>query len=260
MTGGVPARTLEIQRDRGVWTITLNRPDRRNAINARLQAELVVALAEFDVAPEARVAVLTGADPAFCAGMDLRELGNGTLGHEDNETNFAQAMRRVGKPVIGAVNGPAVAGGLELALACDFLIASERAWFADSHADVGVVPGGGLTVYLAQAVGVRRARQISLTGEYVPAERALRDGLVTEVVAHEQLLPRAAELAAAMAERGENVVAAIRTAYDRALNLPADEALDAESAASRAVGIPTGHVHEVAEGLIVRGSGTAGRK
>jgi enoyl-CoA hydratase len=260
MSGGVPARTLEIQRDRGVWTITLNRPDRRNAINARLQAELVAALAEFDAAPEARVAVLTGADPAFCAGMDLRELGSGSLGHEDDETNFAQAMRRVGKPVVGAVNGPAVAGGLELALACDFLIASERAWFADSHADVGVVPGGGLTVYLAQAVGVRRARQISLTGEYVPAERALRDGLVTEVVAHEQLLPRAAELAAAMAERREHVVAAIRTAYDRALNLPADEALDAESAASRAAGIPTGHVHEVAEGLIVRGSGTTGRK
>lgn len=249
-----PARTVEVRRDRGVWTIVLDRPDRRNAINSRLQAELVAALAEFDAAAEARVAVLTGADPAFCAGMDLGELGSGTVGFDDGATNFAQAMRAVRKPVIGAVNGAAVAGGLELALACDFLIASERGWFADSHADVGVVPGGGLTVYLAQAVGVRRARQISLTGEYVSAERALRDGLVTEVLAHEQLLPRAVELADAVAARGEQVVAAIRTAYDRTLNLPAGEALDAEFAASQAAGIPAGHVQGVAEGLIARGS------
>lgn len=254
MTCGDPAPTVQVRRDRGVWTIVLDRPDRRNAIDSRLQDELVAALAQFDAAAEARVAVLTGADPAFCAGIDLGELGSGTMRPDEGATNFAQAMRAVRKPVIGAVNGAAVAGGLELALACDFLIASERAWFADSHADVGVVPGGGLTVYLAQAVGVRRARQISLTGEYVSAERALRDGLVTEVLAHEQLLPRAIELADAVNTRGEQVVAAIRAAYDRTLNLPADDALDAESAASRAAGIPTHHVQGIAEGLITRGS------
>lgn len=250
----VPADVVDVRREGLVWTIVLNRPQRRNAINSALQGELVAALAEFDADTEARVAVLSGADPAFCAGMDLHELGNGSMGYDDEATTFAQAMRAVGKPIIGAINGPTVAGGLELALACDFLIASERAWFADSHADVGVVPGGGLTVYLAQAVGVRRARQISLTGEYVTADRALRDGLVTEVLAHEQLLPRAAQLAAAVAARGELVVAAIRTAYDRTLNLPADEALDAESAASRAAGIPTGQVQSATGGLIARGS------
>lgn len=260
MMSADPVRAVEVRRDGAVWMIVLNRPDRRNAINPQLQAELVTALDDFDTAAEARVAVLTGADPAFCAGMDLRELGSGSMGYDDEATNFAQAMRAVGKPIIGAINGPTVAGGLELALACDFLIASERAWFADSHADVGVVPGGGLTVYLAQAVGVRRARQISLTGEYVSAERALHDGLVTEVLSHEQLLPRSAELAAAVAERGEQVVAAIRTAYDRTLNLPADEALDAESAASRAAGIPTSHVHGVTDGLIARGSTTTSER
>jgi enoyl-CoA hydratase len=245
-----------VRRDAGIWTITLNRPERRNAIDQQLQAELVAALTDFGATAEARVAVLTGADPAFCAGMDLHELGSGSMGYDDQATSFAEAMRAVRKPVIGAVNGPTVAGGLELALACDFLIASERAWFADSHAEVGVVPGGGLTVYLAQAVGVRRARQLSLTGEYVRAETALRDGLVTEVLAHERLLTRAAELAEAIAAREERVVVAIRAAYDRTLNLPADEALDAESAASRAAGIPTDHVHGATNGLIARGSTT----
>jgi len=237
-----------------VSTITLSRPERRNAIDARLQAELVAALEEFDAAPEARVAVLTGADPAFCAGMDLRELGRGALAHDDGATTYAEAMRAVSKPVIGAINGPAVAGGFELALACDFLIASERAWFADCHAEVGIVPGGGLTVHLAQAVGVRRARQISLTGEYVSAERAFHDGLVTEVVRHERLLSRATEIAATIASRAPHMVTAIRDAYDRTLNLPAEEALDAEAAASRAAGIPTSQVRGVADGLIAHGS------
>jgi enoyl-CoA hydratase len=254
VTGTEAVAAVDVRRDGPIWTITLSRPKRRNAINSQLQAELVAALEAFDAAPQARVAVLTGADPAFCAGMDLRELGSGAMGYGDGRTSYAEAMRAVGKPVIGAINGPAVAGGFELALACDFLIASDRAWFADSHAEVGIVPGGGLTVHLAQAVGVRRARQISLTGDYVSAERAFHDGLVTEVLPHEQLLPRAAEIAAAIAARGERMVTALRDAYDRALNLPAEEALDAEAAASRAAGIPTSHVDGVADGLIARGS------
>jgi enoyl-CoA hydratase len=112
------------------------------------------------------------------------------------------------------------------------------------------VPGGGLTVRLAQAVGVRRARQISLTGEYVDAERARQDGLVSEVLPQDQLMPRAAELAAAIASRSAWIVEAIRAAYDRTLNLPADEALDA----SRAVGILAQHVREMANRLVDRGS------
>jgi enoyl-CoA hydratase len=167
-------------------------------------------------------------------------------------------MRAVRKPVIAAVNGAAVAGGLELVLACDFSIASERAWFADSHAQVGVLPGGGMTTYLTQAVGVRWARRISLTGEFVPAELALQAGLVTEVVPHEELLPRAAALASIIAAHDEKVVAAIRTAYDRAVNLPADAAFDAEADASRAAGIPTEHVRTVADRLMARGSSATG--
>jgi enoyl-CoA hydratase len=244
---------VHIGREGAVWTIALNRPDRRNALDHQLQADLVAALGELDRSDDARVAVLTGADPAFCAGMDLRDLGSGTVGFSD-QPDYATAMRAVRKPVIGAINGAAIAGGLELALACDFLIASDRAWFADSHAEVGVLPGGGLTTYLAQAVGVRWARRLSLTGEYVGAGLALELGLVTEVVPHEQLLPRATELATAVAARDPEMVAAIRAGYDRALNLPADEAFTAAAAAARAAGVPTARVRAVAGRLIAQGS------
>lgn len=236
-----------------IWTIVLNRPERRNAIDVELQRELVSTLGAFDADPGARVAVLTGADPAFCAGMDLAELGSGRLGFSE-EPSYADAMRACRKPVIGAVNGPAIAGGFELALACDFLIASDRAYFADTHAQVGVLPGGGLTVYLAQAVGVRRARQLSLTGEFVDAQRALRDGLVNEVVPHEELLERAAAVATAVAAVEPGVTTALSAAYDRALNLPAEQALDAEGLASRRAGIPVEQVRGVKEVLIERGS------
>jgi enoyl-CoA hydratase len=236
-----------------IWTIVLNRPERRNAIDVELQRELVSTLGAFDADPGARVAVLTGADPAFCAGMDLAELGSGRLGFSE-EPSYADAMRACRKPVIGAVNGPAIAGGFELALACDFLIASDRAYFADTHAQVGVLPGGGLTVYLAQAVGVRRARQLSLTGEFVDAQRALQDGLVNEVVPHEELLERAAAVATAIAAVDSGVTTALSAAYDRALNLPAEQALDAEGLASRRAGIPVEQVRGVKEVLIERGS------
>ena len=241
----------------GVRTIVLNRPERRNAIDAELQQRLVAALAAFDADDEARVAVLTGADPAFCAGMDLAELGTGRLAFSA-EPSYADAMRACRKPVIGAVNGPAVAGGFELALLCDFLLASDRAWFADTHAKVGVLPGGGLTVHLAQAVGVRRARQLSLTGEFVDAQRALLDGLVVEVVPHERLLPRAAELATAIAALDPGFVHGVRASYERTLNLAADDALDAEAAASRRAGIPHETVRGATRGVIDRGSAALG--
>jgi len=244
---------VEVRRESPVWTIALDRPDRRNALDRQLQAELVAALEEFARAGDAHVAVLTGTDPAFCAGMDLRELGAGSLEFSDG-SDYATAMRAVRKPIVGAINGAAIAGGLELALACDFLIASDRAWFADSHAEVGVLPGGGLTTYLTQVVGVRRARRMSLTGEYVAAGLALELGLVTEVVPHERLLPRATELATTIAALDPEMVAAIRAAYDRALNLPADEAITADAAAARAAGVPTARVRAVAGRLTAQGS------
>lgn len=209
--------------------ITLNRPQKRNAINRELNSALAAAFREFDSNADARVAVLTGADPAFCAGMDLSDLAWADREHTDRTDTFARALRDVHKPVIAAVNGAAITGGLELALGCDFIIASERAVFGDTHARVGVFPGGGMTVHLADAIGIRRARQMSFTGELVDAQEAVRIGLANEIVAHGDLLTRARALADAVAGIDAPLLAKLRAAYRRRANLGLDDALNAES-------------------------------
>src|SRR3954470_20892171 len=130
-------------RDR-VATITLNRPDARNALNADLRRELPRAVAECDGREDVDVLILTGADPAFCAGLDLKELGQRAGRTETTESVTNTPIPPTVKPLIGAINGVAITGGFELALNCDFLIASERARFADTHARVGIQPGWGL--------------------------------------------------------------------------------------------------------------------
>ncbi|MEO1063299.1 MAG: enoyl-CoA hydratase-related protein, partial [Actinomycetota bacterium] len=164
--------TVEI--DGTTAVVTLNRPEARNALNSEVLRAAPAEIARLDADETIEAIILTGADPAFCAGLDLKELGStganlgssGANGRRPRRGPFAPRTT----PLIGAVNGPAVTGGLEYALACDFLIASDRARFADTHARVGVMPGWGLTVLLPQAVGVRRARQMSVTGNYVDAE------------------------------------------------------------------------------------------
>jgi enoyl-CoA hydratase/carnithine racemase len=132
--------------------------------------------------------ILTGTDPAFCAGVDLKEAGSdgGVFAHA-HELPARGLFDDTEKPVIGAINGATATGGLELALTCDFLIASEHARFADTHSRVGVQPGGGVTVRLARWIGVPRAKQMSVTGNYLDAPTALAWGLVNHVVPHEQL-------------------------------------------------------------------------
>ncbi|MDH4144022.1 MAG: enoyl-CoA hydratase [Acidimicrobiia bacterium] len=180
-----------------VAVVTLNRPEARNALSSELIRELPVTLqAVDDDDDDVDVIILTGSDPAFCAGLDLKELGSSgsNLGASGNRSRGPWPALR--KPLIGAVNGATITGGLELALACDFLVASERARFADTHARVGVMPGWGLTVALPQAVGLRRAREMSVTGNFVDAATALAWGLVNHVVPHDELLPFARSLAA----------------------------------------------------------------
>ena len=159
-----------------------------------------------DANDDVDVMILTGADPAFSAGVDLKEFGSGQATESSTEPPtwavvmttarlpFRGALPPRTKPLIGAINGVAVTGGLEVALNCDFLVASERARFADTHSRVGVMPGWGLTVLLPQRVGVARAREMSLTGNYVDAPTALAWGLVNHVVPHDELLPYARAL------------------------------------------------------------------
>ena len=156
-----------------VATITLNRPGARNAISRDLLRALQDVMAELAGRDDIGAVVLTGADPAFCAGLDLKELSSGTElldgGRPDLPPNCPWTP--LGKPLLAAVNGPAVTGGLELVLNCDFAVASDRALFADTHARVGVMPGWGLSVLLPQRVGVAMARRMSFTGDFEDAHR-----------------------------------------------------------------------------------------
>jgi enoyl-CoA hydratase len=181
-----------------VAVVTLNRPEARNALNPELTAALPAAITACDARDDVDAIVLTGADPAFCAGVDLKSLSNDSeVRHvvASDADHLIRPFPETTKPVIGAINGAAVTGGFEVALTCDFLVASERARFADTHARVGIMPGWGLTVLLAEAVGQRRAREMSVTGNFVDAPTALAWGLVNHVVPHEELLPFARRLA-----------------------------------------------------------------
>lgn len=214
----------------GVAVVTLRRPEKHNALTAALLAGLEAAFRDLAGDPDLRAVVLTGVDPAFCAGLDLQEL-------ESRPAAFGptalQAVRELQVPLIAAVNGAAVTGGLELALACDWRLASERARFADTHARVGVVPGWGLTAALSEAVGQSWARQMSFTGNFVGAELALRLGLVNEVVPHERLLDRAVALAVDISSTEATTLRRIRAVYDVAAIGTGAEALQAERDASR---------------------------
>jgi enoyl-CoA hydratase len=213
----------------GVLVLTLNRPDKRNALSPALLTELATALRAGLDDPVTRAVVLTGTDPAFSAGVDLGGIAAGAKFPEE----ALRSIQASAIPVIAAVNGAAITGGLEIALACDFRIGSERARFKDSHALMGVTPGWGMTARLPQAVGQAWARQMSLTGEFVDAETALRIGLLNELVRHEQLLGRAIELAALIARTDPAAARRIRDLYGVARDTTGRQAFDAEAQVAR---------------------------
>jgi enoyl-CoA hydratase len=205
-----------IERRDAVALVTLNRPSRRNAINATLSRAFCEAVAG---AQDARCIVVTGADPAFCAGLDLKELGVDTLAELPS---YADALARSRTPLIAAVNGAAVTGGFEIALGCDFIVASERAVFADTHVRVGVYPGPVL-VDLPRRVGMAFAREMSMTGNFVDAATALRVGLVNHVKPHDELVGFALELAGAIADADPRMISAMRGDWDESWGTPIAE-------------------------------------
>lgn len=193
-----------------IRTLTLNRPQSRNALSAELRRRFFAALRDAEADDDVDVVILTGTDPVFCAGLDLKELGGSS-----QLPDISPQWPPMTKPVIGAINGAAVTGGLELALYCDILIASENARFADTHARVGILPTWGLSVRLPQKVGVGLARRMSLTGDYLSAADALRAGLVTEVVPHDELLATARRVAASIVSNNQRAVRALLASYHR---------------------------------------------
>lgn len=203
-----------------IATITLNRPEKRNALSSEVLRVLPQLMTKADNDSEVDVIILTGTDPAFCAGLDLKELGD-TAGNlsgtgadgSKNASGVRGPFPALVKPLIGAINGLAITGGFELALNCDFLIASENAKFGDTHSRVGVMPGWGLTVLLPQAIGVRRAREMSFTGNFMGAQEALNFGLVNHVVSHAELIPFTRQIAKDIIGNEQDGVRQIRSTY-----------------------------------------------
>lgn len=189
---------LLVEKTGEIAIVTLNRPTAMNALSRELRSAIAKTVDELEADPGVRVMILTGSGKAFCAGLDLKELGQKGLSNPNDTITQGDPVRSLGKfsgPIIGAINGVAITGGFELALACDVLIASSNARFADTHARVGVMPGWGLSQKLSRAIGISRAKELSLTGNFLSAEQANDWGLVNRVVAPEDLLPQARALA-----------------------------------------------------------------
>lgn len=218
----------------GVAVVTLNRPEAMNALSKALRAALQTAMVELEADPEVRVIVLTGAgERAFTAGLDLKELSSDPLGMgaanaTDPTENPARAVLSCSKPIIGAINGVAITGGFEVALACDVLLCSTNARFADTHARVGITPGWGLSQKLSRCIGPYRAKELSLTGNFLSAQQAYDWGLANRVVAPEELMPAALQLAAQMADIDADMLVTYKAMIDDGYDLPMGEGLKLE--------------------------------
>jgi enoyl-CoA hydratase len=200
-----------------VATLTLDRPASRNALNSLLVRQFDAALDQAEQDPDIAAIVVTGSDPAFCAGLDIREF-NATGRPPAGVSELIHRIPTLTKPTIGALNGAVTTGGLELALGLDILIASERATFSDTHAKVGVLPAGGMTARLPRSVGVRLAVEMSFTGRVLDAKQALHYGLVTHVVPHEELMATAQQIGETIASLNPAVVQQLKKLYRLSLD------------------------------------------
>ena len=225
-----------IERRDGIAIVTLNRPEAMNALSSAMRSHLNAAFLALALDRQIRVIVITGAgDRAFCAGLDLKELGQqqgavfAAIG-DDPTQNPAIAMDTCAKPIIGAVNGVAVTGGFEIALCCDMLIASSNARFADTHARVEVMPGWGLSQRLQRLIGSMRAKELSLSGRFIDAKTAYDWGLVNRVVAPEDLMAAAMELAAQIASASPEMIARYKSLIDRGGAMSLGDAMALEHA------------------------------
>lgn len=192
---------ISVEHREGIALLTLNRPEAMNALSRDLRQQLSETIDAMEADDNVRVIILTGAgDRAFTAGLDLKELGGEDGGPALTIESFdpVKSLERFSGPIIGAINGVAITGGFELALACDVLIGSPNARFADTHARVGILPGWGLSQKLSRLLGPSRAKEASLTGNFISAEQALAWGLINHIVPQDQLLEAAFKLAGDM--------------------------------------------------------------
>lgn len=230
----MPDPVLLLDRRPPLALVTLNRPEQMNALSAELRLAIGRTMAELEADPEIRAVVITGAGRAFCAGMDLAELSSGgsdVSGYElsvAGQDEMRDGIANFSGPVIAAVNGAAATAGFELALACDLIFAAPNAKFLDTHARVGILPGWGLSVRLPRLIGMARAKEVSLSGNALSAERALEWGLLNRIVEADLLVDECLTLAGEMASCVPGVMEGYKRMIEQGAALPLDEALVSE--------------------------------
>ncbi len=228
---------LIVEKRGGIATLTLNRPKAMNALSRELVSSIGQTFTDLKEDKETGVVIFTGAGRAFCAGLDLKELSE--QGVAERETGASDTLNTIDiiqgfdRPIIGAINGVAITGGFELALACDFLIASTEARFADTHARVGVLPGWGLSQKLCRMIGIGRAKELAFTGNYLSAEQALEWGLVNRVVEPDELLSVCRTLATDMLSCVPGMVSSYKHVIDQGYGMNFSEALRMEREISK---------------------------
>src|SRR6185436_145319 len=220
----------------GVATLTINRPDKLNALNTAVRQAFIAALGRLDEDPDVRVGIVTGSGTkAFVAGADIAEFEHRTAFDQFTVSRSAtiySATAAFRKPLIAAINGFCLGGGCELALACDVRIASTTSRLGQPEVNLGLIPGGGGTQRLARLVGVGQAFKLIYSGDMISADEALRIGLVEEVVAPDELMPRVRALAATIARKSPVTLRLIKEAIQASLETPLAEGLRLETSLS----------------------------
>ncbi len=225
----MPEPVLLVEKSDGIATLTLNRPEKRNALSLELRILFQEAIEDIRTNDDISVVILTGAGKTFCAGLDLTEMGDPEFRRKENTvTDPATLLRSIRQPVIGAIDGLAITGGLEISVCCDVLLATPETKFADTHAQVGIVPSWGLSQRLSRIIGILRAKEMSLTGNFISAQQACEWGLVNHVVPRDELMPTAISLAKDMMSTVPAAMFNYKRMIDGGFDLPLAEAMDFE--------------------------------
>jgi enoyl-CoA hydratase len=227
----VDYETLIVSKEGGLGIIALNRPQAMNALNTKMVTELISALSSFEDDDAVRCLVLTGSEKAFSAGADIKEMAEITAVQMAMTGHFFPLWDKVGnypKPIVGALSGFVLGGGLELAMSCDVLVASETTQLGQPEIDIGVIPGGGGTQRLTRAVGKYKAMEMVLTGKRMGAEEAKTLGLVSRVVPREAYLDEAKKVAGEIAAKSPVALRLAKMAVNKAFEMGLSEGIDFE--------------------------------
>jgi enoyl-CoA hydratase len=217
-----------LEKEDGIATITFNRPDALNALDNQTRAEFYSAMKDVAADDDIKVVILTGAGRAFVAGSDIKELKQTTSLDAHNIHRLGMVVEKLEKPVIAAVNGFALGGGCEIVMACDIIIASDKARFGQPEINLGIIPGGGATQRLPRLVGVCKAKELILTGDIIKAEEAEKIGLVNRVVPAENLMATAKEIAKKIAAKSRATVRLAKDVINKGMQTSLETGLDYE--------------------------------